>query len=528
MRTAFESLSAPRTQQYGQYGAPAPQYQGQQPAPQVALPPVARAAQNIESVPIAPNQASNLNQGLTVPFSSSGYNEKGGGPVSEGNALRCDFEGAACCWANLPAPEDQIDWNVRQGLPDERYPNITVDGHYLIATAIASPSDEAQLTSCAIACASSVIRVRAKHWQQRALLQVCLRESFPESTNFNPLLNCQEFPPTPNGPMYTEVELPRNSVVDVVFVASDFVDQNGGSITVLDDIEIYYETDPQECEQRVQAPAPSETSAGAASTGTSGAVRSASNANTNINTNTDSNANINSHATAHASSIAHVNTNSNAESSASSFKSESIETMTSSRAQASKTETNTNVESSKIEFMSSRQWTQQTCKSIKCTFEDGRTCAYEDIQVQDSIRGLTTRFQVVKGQFMNRITGIKESPEGDFYAASFIYPNERAGLAADVNYIDESVRIRFQFYESTHGVQLKGCCDSPDVCPFGTDKFVSVADRMWKYGDFTCPENTKRVIFFCENSRTNQGACALDDVQVLNASEPVESARPLC
>jgi hypothetical protein len=40
----------------------------------------------------------------------------------------------------------------------------------------------------------------------------------------------------------------------------------------------------------------------------------------------------------------------------------------------------------------------------------GNTCGYEDKQVQDSIRGLTTRFQVVKGQFMNRITGIKESP----------------------------------------------------------------------------------------------------------------------
>ena len=107
------------------------------------------------------------------------YNNAGGGPVKEGKwelpifafvpsiqslgeTLRCDFEGQSCCWANLPPPDDQIDWNVKQGLPDERMPNVTIDGHYLIATAIASPSDEAQLTSCAIACASSPIRVRAK------------------------------------------------------------------------------------------------------------------------------------------------------------------------------------------------------------------------------------------------------------------------------------------------------------------------------------------------------------------------------
>jgi hypothetical protein len=40
----------------------------------------------------------------------------------------------------------------------------------------------------------------------------------------------------------------------------------------------------------------------------------------------------------------------------------------------------------------------KTCQSVKCTFEDGTTCAYEDKQVQDSIRGLTTRFQTVKGK----------------------------------------------------------------------------------------------------------------------------------
>lgn len=63
--------------------------------------------------------------------------------------------------------QDQIDWHVKRGLPDERLPNVTIDGSYLIATAVASPSDEAQLTSCAIACASSPIRVRARQAAQK-------------------------------------------------------------------------------------------------------------------------------------------------------------------------------------------------------------------------------------------------------------------------------------------------------------------------------------------------------------------------
>jgi hypothetical protein len=150
-------------------------------------------------------------------FSSNGYNSVGGGPVNEGDALKCSLDGRPCCWANVGTPDDQLDWHVASGVPDRvHHPNVTIDGHYLLAYAVnAAPSDEAQLTSCAIACASSPIIVRVRHWQKTALLQVCLKESFPESVNYTPLLNCQEFPPTPNGPQYTEVELPKNSLVDV-------------------------------------------------------------------------------------------------------------------------------------------------------------------------------------------------------------------------------------------------------------------------------------------------------------------------
>lgn len=40
----------------------------------------------------------------------------------------------------------------------------------------------------------------------------------------------------------------------------------------------------------------------------------------------------------------------------------------------------------------------------------GTSCAYSDtiLESESAVRGLTTRFEVVKGQFMNRVTGVKE------------------------------------------------------------------------------------------------------------------------
>uniref|UniRef100_A0AC35GA75 Uncharacterized protein n=2 Tax=Panagrolaimus sp. PS1159 TaxID=55785 RepID=A0AC35GA75_9BILA len=138
--------------------------------------------------------------------------------------LQCNLD-KPCCWVNVPSPEDQIDWQVASGVPESQaFQGVNIQGNYLVAYAAgAAPSDEAQFASCSIACASSPIRVRARHWQSRdVLLQVCQRESFPNSVNFNPLLNCQEFPVV-QGLGYTEVVLPKASLIDIVFVASNLV-----------------------------------------------------------------------------------------------------------------------------------------------------------------------------------------------------------------------------------------------------------------------------------------------------------------
>ncbi|VDM11247.1 unnamed protein product [Wuchereria bancrofti] len=167
------------------------------------------------------------------------------------------------------------------------------------------------------------------------------------------------------------------------------------------------------------------------------------------------------------------------------------------------------------------------CNAIKCSFENRNICNYKEAHQTESIRGVTTSFQVVTGQYMNKVTGVKEGTEGHYYAATFLYPREMAGLAVNIVNLKEPVRLRFQYYEGTHGVQLKGCCESLEHCLFASDKFVS--DRTWKLTAFICPAGTSKILFVCENTRTNQGACAIDDIQMIeNGAVDLRTARTLC
>ncbi|VDM42248.1 unnamed protein product [Toxocara canis] len=512
-------------------------------------------------------------------FDSIGYNSEGGGPVTAGEALSCDFDKRHCCWANVPPPDDQLDWQIAGGTPesvilkDVPVPN----GNYLVAHASNSaPSDEAQFASCAIGCASSPIVVRARHWQsENVLLQVCQRESFPATVNFNPLLNCQEFPLV-SGLGATELILPKASLVDVgfllllllfailkqvhieiVFVASNFVGENG-DIAILDDIEISYESDGDECgvdntevkkaggvEENKQSSrhdklvelnsranqkqiSIKESSAGGQPP-SSAEQLSAFPGESSAPEHSAGSASGQPASGSHFSAISHSSASASASSSSSSSLSKSqIETVKSAPAEKEVLESNrvfTNHAAGLKTVVSS----PAPCRAAKCTFEDGNTCHYRDALQTQSIRGLTTRFQIVTGQFMNRVTGVKEGTEGDFYAATFLFPREMAGLAADLANLTQPIRLRFQYYEGTHGVQLKGCCDSLEDCFFRSDKFVTVSDRTWKLTEFTCPPGTTQIIFVCENTRTNQGACAIDDIQVIESTTAdIRSAKTLC
>uniref|UniRef100_A0A0K0FHN5 MAM domain-containing protein n=1 Tax=Strongyloides venezuelensis TaxID=75913 RepID=A0A0K0FHN5_STRVS len=438
-------------------------------------------------------------------FDSSTYNEEGGGPINQGRHLTCDFDQGHCCWANVPSPDDQLDWKVGTG-------NITtidnmlmpMPGAYLIAHASkTSPSDEAQFASCSISCASSKIRVRVRYWQSKnVLLQVCQRESFPQSIEINPLLNCQELPSN-NYMGYSEVVLPKASLIDIVFVASNFVGENG-DVAVIDKVEILYEHDQNECD--------------------------------NNGKNTYTKVNEFKHKKNKNEQFGSGNIESQ-------YKKDSLPSINPENNIITEEIDLSNIENKKSdsegfivkEFKHKNEdlygpdSLTSFCQRTKCGFEKTNNCHYSDVYTTQSIRGLTTRFTSVSGQYMNRVTGVKESAKGEYYAATFLYPREMAGLQVDIAPLKVERSLRFQYYEGTHGVQLKACCDTTDNCNFSSDKFVSVNDRIWKVGKLDCPIGTERIIFLCENTRTNQGACAIDDIEVVAIDSGVSlSSLGLC
>lgn len=538
---------AAQTQQFQQAPVPPQQFAGGQqifPAARVAAagraPTSAIAARGSALESLLGRQVS------LTEFGADGYNAEAGGPVNSGSALTCNFDGRPCCWANVASPDDQLDWQIANGAPDTNTfrDAPSPQGSYLVAYArAAAPSDEAQFASCSIGCSSSPITVRVKHWKTEAvLLQVCLRDSFPNNVEHNPLLNCQEFPSV-HGLATTEVVLPRSSLVDIVFVASSFVSENG-DMAILDDIEVSYDHSGPECqaqeeEQELQGAAHRQTlessnqktavlekkqqkvkaineeleslrlkeknnGAGGVSEGQlkaaserfgEGGFRGGESAFGNHKAAGPTGTAIGKEGEVHV--IESVKT---------------PKTHGQPLAKGAKT----------------KKFSESICQSTKCDFEGGNTCNYKDAHQTQSIRGLTTRFQVAEGQFMNRVTGVKESSEGDYYAATFLFPREMAGLEAETEPFTEKTRLRFRYYEGTHGVQLKGCCGSIETCPFSSDKFVSVSDRTWKTASFKCPKGTDKVIFLCENTRTNQGACAVDDIGMVESDGSLTVVRPLC
>ncbi|WKY15065.1 hypothetical protein Q1695_000517 [Nippostrongylus brasiliensis] len=574
----------PTNERQAQFGAPTVQFQQPPPAPQPVAFQAARvaAAGRAPTVPISTRTQVGLGDRVTLTeFGADGYNAEGGGPVNSGSALTCKFDGRPCCWANVPPPDDQLDWHVGNGAPNSTvFRNApSPPGSYLVAYARgAAPSDEAQFASCSIGCTASDITVRARHWtSENVLLQVCLRESFPNAgVVHNPLLNCQEFPSS-DGLTATELVLPKTSLVDIVFVASNFIGENG-DMAILNDIEVSYNRNGPECDgptdEQLQSNVipQTETKSNEFQGGEIAESRKAIHGEKTLSGDGVDETSVQE--SKFESALGMVEKSHSSIGMGEKFHSsidmaekipsaKELRQMLTSEGSSAKPAserfgdggfrgghaafganrpepTKEEIEESVIQSVKTlsgqnlakgtktQKFSESICSTTKCDFEDGNTCFYKDAYQSQSIRGLTTRFQVVNGQFMNRVTGVKESSEGDYYAATFLFPREMAGLEATTEPFTEKSRLRFQYYEGTHGVQLKGCCSTIETCPFSSDKFVSVSDRIWKTASFRCPKGTDKVIFLCENTRTNQGACAIDDLGMVESEGSLKDVRPLC
>jgi len=165
--------------------------------------------------------------------------------------------------------------------------------------------------------------------------------------------------------------------------------------------------------------------------------------------------------------------------------------------------------------------TPEQCQAIQCNFEDSNTCSW----VGSSSARLGSPWEPRTGRTGNYLTGIRE---GDgVYIATYVYAGETTILTSNLpRSLASSHAVSFKYYDATDSFRVRACCDSQDLCPWSSELGVGdpVAVRNWRSSKFECPEETSKLIFLCENLGKNQGACGLDEIQVVNA----DSGLPLC
>jgi hypothetical protein len=168
----------------------------------------------------------------------------------------------------------------------------------------------------------------------------------------------------------------------------------------------------------------------------------------------------------------------------------------------------------------------ETCRQLPCDFEED-LCAYEDM-AKAGVDDFEKQFTIQSGRFENVITGIDGPSQGDKYAAVYLRGGERAALTTIVTLIDPVV-ISLDRYVATTGMIMRGCCDSPDDCPFETSGHALPTDRDWIPANFTCPSGTTQVTLICDNIETSQGACGIDNIRVLAiAKDDDDDVKSLC
>ncbi|KAL3098529.1 hypothetical protein niasHT_021388 [Heterodera trifolii] len=130
------------------------------------------------------------------------------------------------------------------------------------------------------------------------------------------------------------------------------------------------------------------------------------------------------------------------------------------------------------------------------------------------------------GRYRNRLTGISQSEvfstRNQRFAASYLKPGQRSTLTGRLLSGDRAT-VRFKAWEATRSLQLRVCCDRTDReenCVFATELGVKRSSRKWTDHLATCPQGTKKIIFECRNQGPFQGACGVDNIQLVNAYCP--------
>ena len=100
-------------------------------------------------------------------YKDTEFVQEAGGPVDSAEKLSCNMEQPGkCCWENVAAPLDQLQWAQASGSvtpavfdPKFRQPSRRPAGSYLLVVGSTAASDEAQFSSCSIPCTQGNITV---------------------------------------------------------------------------------------------------------------------------------------------------------------------------------------------------------------------------------------------------------------------------------------------------------------------------------------------------------------------------------
>jgi len=150
-----------------------------------------------------------------------------------------------------------------------------------------------------------------------------------------------------------------------------------------------------------------------------------------------------------------------------------------------------------------------------------------------AIEGGSRKFEFVRGQYRNRVTGIPGAAAGtggDGYAATYLFPNETAGLQTEELTLNADRLLTFDHYEATYGFLGRVCFDTVQNCPFKSNPLAANSDRSWQRVAVLVPKATKKIIIAGVNSGKNQGAVGLDNIKLLipGPNNDENGAKELC
>jgi hypothetical protein len=192
------------------------------------------------------------------------------------------------------------------------------------------------------------------------------------------------------------------------------------------------------------------------------------------------------------------------------------------------------------------------CEAIACDFEEGDLCRWEaskdELYPLAGLRNflshklrrvakskrvrrqqpLNTEMPIFRtwhnwqGRYQNRLTGIARaeifSHSNRRFAAAYLKPGQRATLTGRL-FSGEEETIRFRAWEATRDLRLRVCCEDnrkEKNCVWETDKGVKRGSRRWREHQVTCAKGSRKIIFECLNEGVYQGACGLDNIQLMS------------